>query len=103
MTDKIKPQKILLSDDVLESIKFERRIIGQAPDGPLISIPTPPHMNDWVIRDSSMDGFLARVTRGGIRFYTQRKLGGRPQGTGSAVIRKSLALRSRGMETVAGG
>jgi integrase len=78
MTDKIKPQKIRLTDDVLGAIKFEQRIIGQAPDGSLITMPTPEHMKDWVIRDSSMEGFLARVTRGGIRFYAQRKIAGRP-------------------------
>jgi integrase len=78
MTDKTKPEKIPLTEKVLDALRFENRVIGRKPDGSLITVPTPPHMKDWVVRDSTMPGFLVRVTSGGIRFYAQRKLGGRP-------------------------
>ena len=78
MTEKIDPQKLVLTEDLLKLIRFEERIIGQHPDGSLKTIPIPEGMTDWFLRDAKLPGFSVRVTGKGLRFYAQRKLAGQP-------------------------
>ncbi|GAB1393346.1 hypothetical protein MASR1M60_15090 [Rhodocyclaceae bacterium] len=78
MTEKIDPQKLVLTEDLLKLVRFEERIIGQNPDGSLNTIPIPEGMTDWFLRDAKMPGFSVRVTGKGLRFYAQRKLAGQP-------------------------
>ena len=78
MTEKIEPQKLNLTDKLLEQIRFEQRIFGIKPDGGLKIIPVPDGMTDWFLRDAKLQGFSVRVTGKGLRFYAQRKLAGRP-------------------------
>lgn len=78
MTDKIKPQKVPFTDALLEKIRFENRVIGINQDGSLRTVPLNPGMTDWFLGDSKLPGFSVRVTGKGLRFYAQRKLGGRP-------------------------
>jgi integrase len=78
MTEKIEPQKLNLTDKLLEQIRFEQRIVGIKPDGGLKIIPVPDGMTDWFLRDAKLQGFSVRVTGKGLRFYAQRKLAGRP-------------------------
>jgi len=74
----VRPQKVPLTDDLIGSLVFEKRVVGLKPNGAPKTVPTPPTATDWFLRDASMQGFAARVTRKGVRFYAQRKLGGRP-------------------------
>lgn len=77
MTDeRIKPDKLPITEALLDLIDFKQRIIGRNEDGSLKTIPF--SGNDWFLRDASMDGFCVRVTAKGLCFYAQRKLGGRP-------------------------
>ena len=74
----LSPQKVPLTEKLLEQLSFDKRVIGLAPDGSLITIPTNPKSTDWFLRDSTMQGFSVRVTQSGLRFYAERKLAGRP-------------------------
>jgi integrase len=78
MKEKIDPQKVILTEDMLKLIRFEQRVIGQQADGTLITVPTPKEMTDWFLRDAKLPGFAVRITSKGLRFYAQRKLAGRP-------------------------
>lgn len=78
MTEKVDPQKLVLTDSILERIRFEQRVIGQNPDGSLKTIPVPDGMTDWFLRDAKLPGFAVRVTAKKITYYAQRKLAGRP-------------------------
>ena len=74
----VSPQKVPLTEKLLEQISFEKRVVGLAPDGALITVSTNPESTDWFLRDATMQGFSVRVTRSGMRFYAERKLAGRP-------------------------
>lgn len=74
----LSPQKVPLTEKLLEQLSFERRVVGLASDGSLITVETNPQSKDWFLRDSTMRGFSVRVTRSGLRFYAERKLAGRP-------------------------
>lgn len=78
MIEKIEPQKLILTDKLLEQIRFEQRIVGLKPDGSLQTIPVPEGMTDWFLRDAKLPGFSVRVTGKSLRFYAERKLAGRP-------------------------
>lgn len=78
MAEKIDPQKLVLTDDLLERIRFDQRIVGRNADGSLKTVPLPEGMTDWFLRDAKLAGFAVRVTGKGLRFYAQRKLAGRP-------------------------
>jgi integrase len=78
MTEKLDPQKLVLTDSILERIRFDQRVIGQKADGTLITVPLPEEMTDWFLRDAKLSGFAVRITGKGLRFYAQRKLAGRP-------------------------
>ena len=78
MIEKIEPQKLILTDKLLEQIRFEQRIVGLQPDGSLQTIPVPEGMTDWFLRDAKLPGFSVRVTGKSLRFYAERKLAGRP-------------------------
>jgi integrase len=79
------PQKIPLTDSLLNSIDFRNRVVGIDGDGMPITEPIKASMTDWFIRDAILPGFSVRVTGKarpgegkGIRFYAQRKLAGKP-------------------------
>lgn len=76
--EKTHPEKMEITDALLGALRFEERVIGLNPDGSLRTVRTPAGMTDWKIRDTKLLGFVVRITRGGIRFYAQRKLGGKP-------------------------
>jgi integrase len=78
MTEKIEPQKLILTDSLLQGIRFDRRVVGLEADGTLRTVDVPDGMTDWFLRDAKMAGFSVRVTGKGLRFYAQRKLAGRP-------------------------
>lgn len=77
MTDnRVTPSKLPITEALLDQIEFNHRIVGRNEDGSLKTIAFTG--NDWFLRDATMDGFCVRVTAKGMRFYAQRKLGGRP-------------------------
>lgn len=59
MIEKIEPQKLILTDKLLEQIRFEQRIVGLKPDGSLQTIPVPEGMTDWFLRMPSYPDFLS--------------------------------------------
>lgn len=77
MTDeRITPNKVPITEALLDQIDFNHRIVGRNEDGTLNTVPFTG--NDWFLRDATMAGFCIRVTAKGMRFYAQRKLAGRP-------------------------
>lgn len=77
--------KIEITDNLLARVDFRNRIVGVSEDGRPITEPISDGVTDWFIRDAKMPGFCARITgkarpgvTGGIKFYAQRKLAGRP-------------------------
>lgn len=78
MSEQIKPQKVLFTVKLLDSIRFENRVIGVNPDGSTITIPLGEKQTDWFLWDSDLQGFGVRVTGKKKQFYAQRKLGGVP-------------------------
>lgn len=78
MAEKITPQKLALTDRLLERIAFDQRVVGEDDDGSLRTVPLSAGMTDWFLRDARLQGFSVRVTGKGLRFYAERKLAGRP-------------------------
>lgn len=61
---------------LIQSLRFERRPVAWSEELGLVTEPTPPHVNDWVLRDAIAPGFGIRVTRGSASYFVQRKRGG---------------------------
>lgn len=71
-----KQVRVLLTQKLVESVDFERRVIGVKGKATLITEPTPPHVTDWLLRDHDIRGFALRVTRRSKALIVQRKMGG---------------------------
>ena len=74
--ERIQPEKLPITEGLLDLIDFKHRIIGRNEDGTLKTIPS--IKGDWFLRDTIMNGFCVRVTAKKLRFYAQGKLAGVP-------------------------
>jgi len=68
--------RVRLNKDVLQSLSFTDRVVGVDKAGKPITVATPPHLSDWIVRDSVVRGMGVRVSPGAASYFVQRKMGG---------------------------
>ena len=68
--ERIQPEKLPITEGLLDLIDFKHRIIGRNEDGTLKTIPS--IKGDWFLRDTIMNGFCIRVTAKKLRFLRSR-------------------------------
>jgi integrase len=68
--------KVKFTKALVKELKFNPRVVGQKPDGTLITQPVPEGLRDYFINDSSLKGFKIRITANGEKtYYAQKKMG----------------------------